>query len=132
MSVRRIGPAEVQPKTFAFTADNLDWAKKQMLKFPEGRQASAVIPLMWRAQEQHDGWLPEAAIRYVSDMLGMDYIRGLEVATFYTMFLLQPVGKKAHIQVCGTTPCRLRGAADLIEVCQSRIHHDPFHLSTDE
>ena len=131
MSVRRLAPAEVQPKEFTFTAENLDWAKKQLLKFPEGRQASAVIPLMWRAQEQHRGWLPEAAIRYVADMLGMDYIRALEVATFYTMFLQQPVGKKAHIQVCGTTPCRLRGADALFEVCKHRIAHEPFELSAD-
>jgi NADH-quinone oxidoreductase subunit E len=131
MSVRRLAPAEVQPKEFAFTAENLDWAKKQLLKFPEGRQASAVIPLMWRAQEQHHGWLPEAAIRYVADMIGMEYIRALEVATFYTMFLLQPVGKKAHIQVCGTTPCRLRGADALFEVCHKRIAHEPFELSAD-
>lgn len=131
MSVRRLAPADVQPKEFAFTAENLDWAKKQLLKFPEGRQASAVIPLMWRAQEQHHGWLPEAAIRYVADMLGMDYIRALEVATFYTMFLLQPVGKKAHVQVCGTTPCRLRGADALFEVCKHRIAHEPFELSAD-
>ena len=131
MSVRRLAPAEVQPKEFAFNAENLDWAKKQLLKFPQGRQASAVIPLMWRAQEQHHGWLPEAAIRYVADMLGMDYIRALEVATFYTMFLLQPVGKKAHIQLCGTTPCRLRGADALFEVCKNRIAHEPFELSAD-
>ena len=131
MSVRRIGPKEVQPKEFAFTAENLDWAKKQLLKFPEGRQASAVIPLMWRAQEQHAGWLPEAAIRYVADMVGMEYIRAMEVATFYTMFLLQPVGKKAHIQVCGTTPCRLRGADALFDVCKHRIAHEPFELSAD-
>jgi len=131
MSVRRLAPAEVQPKEFAFTAENLDWAQKQLLKFPEGRQGSAVIPLMWRAQEQHHGWLPEAAIRYVADMLGMDYIRALEVATFYTMFLLQPVGKKAHVQVCGTTPCRLRGADALFEVCKNRIAHEPFELSAD-
>jgi NADH-quinone oxidoreductase subunit E len=129
MSVRRL--ALVQPASFAFTAENLDWAKKQLLKFPEGRQQSAVIPLMWRAQEQHDGWLPEAAIRCVADMIGMDYIRALEVATFYTMFLLQPVGKKAHIQVCGTTPCRLRGADALFEVCKHRIAHEPFELSAD-
>lgn len=131
MSVRRLAPAEVQPKEFSFTAENFDWAKKQLLKFPEGRQASAVIPLMWRAQEQHDGWLPEAAIRYVADMLGMDYIRALEVATFYTMFLLQPVGKKAHVQVCGTTPCRLRGADALFEICKHRIAHEPFEVSAD-
>ena len=131
MSVRRLATAEVQPKEFSFTAENLDWAKKQLLKFPEGRQASAVIALMWRAQEQHDGWLPEAAIRYVADMIDMDYIRALEVATFYTMFLLQPVGKKAHIQVCGTTPCRLRGADALFEVCHKRIAHEPFEVSAD-
>ena len=77
------------------------------------------------------GWLPEAAIRIVADMLGMAHIRVLEVATFYTQFLLQPVGKKAHVQVCGTTPCRLRGAEDIIEVCQHRIHHDPHHVSAD-
>lgn len=131
MSVRRTAPAAVQPKEFAFTAENLAWAKAQMAKFPEGRQASAVIPLMWRAQEQHHGWLPEAAIRYIADMLGMEHIRAMEVATFYTMFLLQPVGKKAHIQVCGTTPCRLRGADDLFEVCKHRIAHDPFEVSAD-
>lgn len=131
MSVRRTAPPEVQPKEFAFTAENLDWAKKQLLKFPEGRQASAVIPLMWRAQEQHHGWLPEAAIRYIADMLGMEHIRALEVATFYTMFILQPVGKKAHVQVCGTTPCRLRGADALFEVCKHRIAHEPFEISAD-
>ena len=119
MSVRRL--AAEQPKSFAFSDDNLAWAKKQIEKYPEGRQASAVIPLMWRAQEQHDGWLPEPAIRYIADMLDMPYIRALEVATFYTMFQLQPVGKKAHIQVCGTTPCMLRGAGDIIKLCHSRI-----------
>ncbi len=73
----------------------------------------------------------EAAIRAVADLLEMPYIRMLEIATFYTMFQLAPVGKKAHVQVCGTTPCRLRGADDIIEVCQRRIHHDPFHVSKD-
>src|ERR1700761_2711517 len=131
MSVRRLAPKEVQPASFAFTEENLAWAKKQITKFPEGRQASAVISILWRGQEQHEGWVPEAAIRAVADLLDMPYIRVLEVATFYTMFQLQPVGKKAHVQVCGTTPCRLRGAGDIIEVCQSRIHHDPFELSKD-
>jgi NADH-quinone oxidoreductase subunit E len=131
MSVRRLAPKELQPASFTFTEANLAWAKKQIEKFPEGRQASAVISILWRVQEQHEGWVPEAAIRAVADLLDMPYIRVLEVATFYTMFQLQPVGKKAHVQVCGTTPCRLRGAADLIEVCQSRIHHDPFELSKD-
>jgi NADH-quinone oxidoreductase subunit E len=131
MSVRRLAPAEVQPKSFAFTAENMDWAKKQVAKYPEGRQASAIIPILWRAQEQHGGWLPEAAIRYVADMLGMAHIRALEIATFYTQFILQPCGRKAHVQVCGTTPCRLRGAEDIIELCQHRIHHDPHHVSAD-
>ena len=131
MSVRRLAPPEQQPKDFAFSAENDGWAKKQIAKYPEGRQQSAVIPLLWRAQEQHGGWLPEVAIRYVADYLGMPYIRALEIATFYTQFILQPAGKKAHIQVCGTTPCRLRGAEDILKVCQHRIHHDPFHVSAD-
>jgi NADH-quinone oxidoreductase subunit E len=131
MSVRRLAPAEVQPKEFAFTAENPAWAKQQIAKYPEGRQASAVIPLLWRAQEQAGGWTPQKAIEYVADMLGMAYIRVLEVATFYTMFLLAPVGKKAHVQVCGTTPCMLRGSEELFRVCRDRIHHDPFHVSAD-
>ena len=121
----------MQPASFSFTDENLAWAKREITKYPEGRQASAVIAILWRAQEQHEGWTSEAAIRFVADMLDMPYIRVLEVATFYTMFQLRPVGKKAHVQVCGTTPCRLRGAGDLIEMCQSRIHHDPLHLSKD-
>jgi NADH-quinone oxidoreductase subunit E len=131
MSVRRLAPPELQPKEFAFTAENLAWAKKQIAKYPEGRQQSAVIPLLWRAQEQAGGWTSQKAIEYVAEMLGMAYIRVLEVATFYTMFLLTPVGRKAHIQVCGTTPCRLRGADDLFKICKGRIHHEPFHVSPD-
>ena len=131
MSVRRLAPKEHQPASFTFTPENLAFAKQQIGKYPQGRQASAVIAILWRVQEQHEGWVSEAAIRAVADLLGMPYIRVLEIATFYTMFQLQPVGKKAHVQVCGTTPCRLRGAADLIEVCQSRIHREPFHLSRD-
>src|SRR3979490_776095 len=131
MSVRRLAPKEQQPANFTFSAESLAWAKAQIAKFPEGRQASAVIPILWRAQEQHGGWVVEAAIRAVADLLEMAYIRALEIATFYTMFQLQPVGKKAHVQVCGTTPCRLRGAADILQVCQRRIHDGRFHLSTD-
>ena len=131
MSVRRLAPKELQPASFTFTDENLAFAKAQIAKYPEGRQASAVIAILWRAQEQNEGWVSEAALRVVADMLDMPYIRALEIATFYTMFQLQPVGKKAHVQVCGTTPCRLRGAEDLIEVCKHRIHHDPFHLSKD-
>ncbi|MDQ0301605.1 NADH-quinone oxidoreductase subunit NuoE [Ancylobacter polymorphus] len=129
MSVRRLAPKEVQPESFAFTAENLAWAEKTIAKYPPGRQASAVIPLLMRAQEQAGGWVSEPAMRYVGDMLGMAPIRVYEVATFYTQFQLQPVGKRAHIQVCGTTPCMLRGAGDLMKVCKSRIHEEPFHLS---
>jgi NADH-quinone oxidoreductase subunit E len=129
MSVRRLHSE--QPESFAFTQDNQAWAEGQISKFPEGRQASAVIPLLWRAQEQHDGWLTEPAIRKVGEMLDMPYIRVLEVATFYTMFQLQPVGKKAHIQVCGTTPCMLRGAGDIRAVCEKRIAAHPHEISED-
>jgi NADH-quinone oxidoreductase subunit E len=118
MSVRRL--AEVQPESFAFTPENLEWARTLIARYPEGRQASAVIPLLWRAQEQHDYWVPKAAIEEVGRLLGMPYIRVLEVATFYTMFNLEPVGKY-FIQLCGTTPCRLRGAEDIIKVCEKRI-----------
>jgi NADH-quinone oxidoreductase subunit E len=131
MSVRRLAPPELQPKQFIFTADNLAWAKQQMAKYPEGRQQSAIIPILWRAQEQAGGWLPQKAIEYVADLLGMARIRALEVATFYTMFILTPVGRKAHVQVCGTTPCMLRGAEDIRKVCQRRIHPEPFHVSAD-
>lgn len=131
MSVRRLAPKEVQPESFAFTADNLDWAEKTIAKFPAGRQASAVIPLLMRAQEQAGGWLSEPAMRVVGDMLGMAPIRVYEIATFYTQFQLNPVGRKAHVQVCGTTPCMLRGAEALMKVCRSRIHHEQFHLSED-
>lgn len=120
MSVRRLAPPELQPKEFAFDRVNLIWAQEQLDKFPPGRQRSAVIPLLWRAQEQAGGWLPEAAIRYVADFLGIAHIRALEVATFYTMFNLTPVGK-VHVQLCGTTPCRLRGADDLEKICRKRI-----------
>jgi NADH-quinone oxidoreductase subunit E len=131
MSVRRLAPKELQPGSFAFSDENLAWAKQQIAKYPQGRQASAVIPLLWRAQEQAGGWVSEAAIRVVADMLGMPHIRVLEVATFYTQFQLQPVGKKAHVQVCGTTPCRLRGADALFEVCSRKIHPEPLHVSAD-
>jgi NADH-quinone oxidoreductase subunit E len=131
MSVRRLAPAELQPKEFSFTPENLAWAKQQIAKYPDGRQQSAVIPLLWRAQEQAGGWTPQKAIEYVADLLGMASIRVLEVATFYTMFQLSPVGRKAHVQVCGTTPCMLRGSDELFEVCRRRIHHDAFHVSAD-
>ncbi|WP_417689530.1 NADH-quinone oxidoreductase subunit E [Roseibium sp.] len=129
MAVRRL--AAEQPESFAFTEKNLAWARKLIDRYPAGRQASAVIPLLWRAQEQNEGWVCEPAIRYIAEMLDMPHIRVLEVATFYTMFQLQPVGKKAHIQVCGTTPCQLRGSEDLIKICKSRIAKHMHEISED-
>lgn len=126
--LRRLHPD--QPESFAFTPANLEWAKAQLSKYPEGREASAIIPLLWRAQEQQ-GWLTRAAIEYVADMLGMARIRALEVASFYFMFQLQPVGSVAHIQVCGTTSCMICGAEDLIRVCREKIAPKPHQLSED-
>src|SRR5215470_15851651 len=120
MSVRRL--AEKQPPSFAFTPENLEWAKARIAKYPSGRQQSAVIPLLWRAQEQSSGWLPQKAIEAVAEMLGMAKIRVLEVVTFYTMFNLSPVGR-FHVQFCGTTPCMLRGADALKKVLQQTIGH---------
>jgi NADH-quinone oxidoreductase subunit E len=118
MSIRRL--AEKQPESFEFTPENLAWLDAQIAKYPPGRQASAVIPALWQAQKQHDYWLPQKAIEKVGDILGMPYIRVLEIATFYTMFNLAPVGK-FYIQLCGTTPCMLRGADEIIRVCEERI-----------
>jgi NADH-quinone oxidoreductase subunit E len=119
-----------QPASFAFTPANQKWAEAQITKYPEGRQQSAIIPLLWRAQEQ-EGWLTRPAIEHVADMLGMAYIRALEVATFYFMFQLQPVGSVAHIQICGTTSCMICGAEDLIAVCKEKIAPTPHTLSAD-
>ena len=118
MSVRRL--AAVQPDSFVFSAQSLKEAKIWIAKYPAGRQQSAVIPLLWLVQKQ-EGWVSEPAIRAVAAMLGMPQIRVLEVATFYTMFMLEPVGTHALVQVCGTTPCQLRGAEDIIAVCQRKF-----------
>ncbi len=130
MSVRRLAAENVQPAAFAFTAANQAWAEKKMAEYPPGRQQSAVIPVLFRAQEQ-DGWVTRAAIEYVAKLLSMPYIRVLEVATFYTQFQLKPVGTLAHVQVCGTTPCMLRGAEDLRHVCERRINHNPLEPNAD-
>ncbi|MCG6115316.1 MAG: NADH-quinone oxidoreductase subunit NuoE [Mesorhizobium sp.] len=126
MSVRRLADASVQPEGFAFSRGNAAWAKQAIKKYPRGREHSAVIPLLMRAQEQ-EGWVTKSAIEHVADMIGMPYIRALEVATFYTQFQLAPVGTRAHVQVCGTTPCMLRGSEALIELCKTKIHPEPFH-----
>ena len=127
MAVRRL--AEKQPESFVFTAENAAWAKAQIAKYPQGREASAVIPLLWRAQEQAGGWLPQKAIEHVAELLGMARIRALEVATFYTMFNLEPVGK-FHVQLCTTTPCMLRGSDALKDICHRRIG-EQMHVTAD-
>ena len=127
MSVRRL--AEKQPSSFAFTPANLEWAKAQIAKYPSGRQQSAVIPILWRAQQQAGGWLPQKAMEAVAELLGMAKIRVLEVATFYTMFNLEPVGR-FHVQLCGTTPCMLRGSEHLKKVLR-RVIGDEHHVTTD-
>ncbi len=129
MSVRRLHSQ--QPENFAFTPENLRWARAVVGKYPEGKQASAVIPILWRAQEQNGGWLSKPAMEHVAALLRMSFIRVYEVATFYTMFQLSPVGRTAHVQVCGTTPCMLLGAEDLKQVCQRRINQAPHQLSAD-
>src|SRR5437868_2254735 len=129
MSVRRLADLHLQPKEFAFTAENRAWAEQVIKRYPEGRQQSAVIPLLWRAQEQAGGWLPRKAIEHVAEVLKMARIRVLEVATFYTMFNLEPVGK-FNVQLCGTTPCMLRGSDALKEVCHRRIG-EQHHVTAD-
>ncbi|MBZ9819336.1 NADH-quinone oxidoreductase subunit E [Mesorhizobium sp. CA4] len=128
MSVRRLAEASLQPASFAFSEANAAAAQQWIAKYPKGREQSAIIPLLMIAQEQ-EGWVTKAAIETISDMLGMPRIRGLEVATFYTQYQLNPVGTRAHIQVCGTTPCMLRGSEALMDVCRSKIHHDQFHTN---
>jgi len=118
LSVRRL--AAVQPDSFTFSAASLKEAKWWIAKFPAGRQQSAVIPLLWLVQKQ-EGWVSEPAIRAVAELLGMAAIRVLEVATFYTMFMLEPVGDVALVQVCGTTPCQTRGSEGLLAVCQRKF-----------
>jgi NADH-quinone oxidoreductase subunit E len=127
MSVRRL--AADQPEDFAFTAENLAWARAEMKKYPEGREASAVLAILWRAQEQMGGWLPEPALRYVADLVGLAYIRLYEIATFYTMFNLAPVGRH-FVQVCGTTPCWLRGADAIKDACR-RLIGAPGQVTSD-
>ncbi|ATQ67380.1 MULTISPECIES: NADH-quinone oxidoreductase subunit NuoE [Methylosinus] len=127
MSTRRL--AEEQPSSFEFTPENLAWLETQIAKYPDGRQASVVVPALWQAQKQNDYWLPQKAIEKVAQTLGMPYIRVLEIATFYTMFNLEPVGK-FYVQLCGTTPCMLSGSDDLIAVLERRVGPQR-HVSAD-
>jgi len=109
-----------QPKSFVFNAENLALADKIIAKYPQGRQASAVIPLLDIAQRQHDNWLPRVAMDYVAQLLNMPPIKVYEVATFYTMFNLNPVGKNL-VQICRTTPCWLRGADGIVKTCRDKL-----------
>jgi NADH-quinone oxidoreductase E subunit len=109
-----------QPASFEFTPENLDRAKAHIAKYPSGRQASAVLPLLWIAQYQYNGWLPRAAMDHVAVILGMAPIRVYEVATFYTMFNLRPVGRYL-LQACTTTPCWLRGSDEVVEACERKL-----------
>ena len=126
--LRRLHP--IQPEAFVFSNKNKAWANEQIKKFPKGREASAIIPLLWRAQEQ-EGWLSRPAIEYVADFLGMNYIRALEVATFYFMYHLKPVGSIAHVQVCGTTSCMICGSENLMDICKELISVEQNTLSED-
>ena len=109
-----------QPASFAFSPENLERAEAHIAKYPPGRQASAVLPLLDLAQRQQGGWLPRAAMDYVAEMLGMAQIRVYEVATFYTMFNLRPVGRYL-LQACTTTPCWLRGSDDVVAACERKL-----------
>jgi NADH-quinone oxidoreductase subunit E len=128
LSLRRLAPD--QPKSFAFTPENKAWADKQIKKYPEGRQASAIVPLLWRAQEQNGGHVTEPMIRVIADMLALSPIRVLEIATFYTMFNLKPVGEHL-LQVCTTTPCWLRGSDAVVAACKKHIHPHAETVSDD-
>ena len=127
MSLRRL--YHEQPSSFGFTDENKSLVQKEIQKYPPGRQASAVIALLWRGQEQ-EGWVSKPMIEQVAQVLEMPYIRVLEVATFYTMFNLEPVGKY-HVQVCTTTPCWLAGSDDVVAVCKKQISPQPDTISED-
>jgi NADH-quinone oxidoreductase E subunit len=120
MSEMHHGAAVEQPASFAFTPDNLAKAKAYMAKYPPGRQASAVLPLLDLAQRQHDNWLPRAAMDVVADLLSMPPIRVYEVASFYAMFNLKPVGRH-FFQICTTTPCWLRGSDAVVKACEKKL-----------
>ena len=129
MSLRR--PAKNQPENFKFDANSLDEANKIVSKYPKGKQQSAVMALLYIAQKQNDNWIPLAAMKYIAKFLNMPYIKVYEVATFYTMYNLSPVGKFL-IQVCTTTPCMIRGANKLVEACKEKISANEAELSEDK
>ena len=129
MSLRR--PAKNQPENFEFNSSSLNAAKTIVSKYPEGKQQSAVMALLYTAQRQNDNWIPLAAMKYIAKFLDMPYIKVYEVATFYSMYNLSPVGK-FFVQVCTTTPCMIRGANKLVEACKEKISENEYELSPDK
>ena len=129
MSLKR--PSQKQPESFEFNSISLDLAKKIISKYPKGRQQSAVMALLYIAQKQNDNWIPLAAMKYIGKFLDMPYIKVYEVATFYSMYNLSPVGKY-FVQVCTTTPCMIRGAYKLVEACKEKISKNQLELSNDK
>ena len=129
MSLKR--PAKDQPENFEFTSSSLNKAKNIIAKYPKGRQQSAVMSLLYIAQRQNNNWIPLAAMKYIAKFLDMPYIKVYEVATFYSMYNLSPVGKY-FIQVCTTTPCMIRGANKLVEACKEKISKNESELSKDK
>ena len=126
MSIKKI--SKTQPTNFIFDKDNLTEAEKEIKKYPKGRKASAVIPLLYLVQKQNNNWIPLAAIKYIAKLLEMPYIKVYEVSTFYSMFNLSPVGKY-FVQVCTTTPCMIRGAKKIVDVCKKNISKSQNELS---
>ncbi len=129
MSLRR--PSKNQPEVFEFNSYSLVEANKIVSKYPKGKQQSAVMALLYIAQKQNDNWIPLVAMKYIAKFLDMPYIKVYEVATFYTMYNLSPVGKY-FVQVCTTTPCMIRGANQLVEACKEKISENENQLSTDK
>ena len=128
MSIKKI--SKEQPSSFEFSKKNLDEAKKIIKNYPEGKQQSAVMPLLYLAQKQNDNWIPLVAMKYIAKFINIPYIKVYEVATFYTMYNLSPVGKY-FFQICTTTPCMIRGAYDIVNLCKKKISDKENQLSKD-
>ena len=126
MSIKKI--SKIQPELFKFSKVNLLEVEKEIKKYPKDRKASAILALLFLVQKQNDNWIPLAAIKYVAKFLGVPYIQVYEVSTFYSMFNLSPVGKY-FVQVCTTTPCMIRGAKKIIDLCKKHISRDQNKLS---
>ena len=129
MSLKR--PAKDQPEKFEFNSSSLEAANAIISNYPEGKQQSAVMALLYIAQRQNNNWIPLAAMKYIAKFLNMPYMQVYEVATFYSMYNLSPVGKYL-VQVCTTTPCMIRGANELVDACKEKISKNEFELSSDK